>query len=217
MTDQASADKKTWQCDIEEVEALLDTSASHGLSDTDAAERLARFGPNQLREKKGRSPIGQFLDQFKDFMIWVLIGAALVSGFLGEWVDAVAIIAIVILNAIMGFVQEYRAEKSLAALKRLSSPSSKVIRDGDYRVVPSNAIVPGDLVELEAGDNVPADGRDRLAHGQHLGPGSQPDRENPLPSSRPPSPSTSRMSPWPTGPIRSTWGRPWPRERPGPS
>ena len=159
MIDQSTSDKRTWQCDIAEVEALLYSSASRGLSDTDAAERLARFGPNQLREKKGRSPVGQFLDQFKDFMIWVLMGAALVSGFLGEWVDAVAIIAIVILNAIMGFVQEYRAEKSLAALKRLSSPSSKVIRDGDYRVVPSSAIVPGDLVELEAGDNVPADGR----------------------------------------------------------
>ncbi|HEX2694412.1 MAG TPA: HAD-IC family P-type ATPase, partial [Acidobacteriota bacterium] len=159
MTEQATTDKRTWQCDVNEVESLLDTSASRGLTDTDAAERLARFGPNQLREKKGRSPIGQFLDQFKDFMIWVLIGAALVSGFLGEWVDAVAIIAIVILNAIMGFVQEYRAEKSLAALKKLSSSSSKVIRDGDYRVVPSGDIVPGDLVELEAGDNVPADGR----------------------------------------------------------
>jgi Ca2+-transporting ATPase len=159
MIDQSTSDMRTWQCDIAEVEALLDTSASQGLSDTDAAERLARFGPNQLREKKGRSPVGQFFDQFKDFMIWVLMGAALVSGFLGEWVDAVAIIAIVILNAAMGFVQEYRAEKSLAALKRLSSPSSKVIRDGDYRVVPSSTIVPGDLVELEAGDNVPADGR----------------------------------------------------------
>jgi Ca2+-transporting ATPase len=159
MADDKTTGKRYWQCDLKEIESCLSTSPSHGLSDTDAAERLARFGRNQLTEKKGRSPLGQFLDQFKDFIIWVLIGAAVVSGFLGEWMDALAIIAIVILNSIMGFVQEYRAEKSLAALKRLSSPSSKVIRNGDYRVIPSNEIVPGDLVELEAGDNVPADSR----------------------------------------------------------
>jgi len=159
MADDKTTGKRYWQCDLKEIESRLSTSLSHGLSDTDAAERLARHGRNQLREKKGRSPLGQFVDQFKDFIIWVLIGAAVVSGFLGEWVDALAIIAIVILNSIMGFVQEYRAEKSLAALKRLSSPSSKVIRNGDYRVIPSNEIVPGDLVELEAGDNVPADSR----------------------------------------------------------
>jgi Ca2+-transporting ATPase len=159
MADDKTTGKRYWQCDLKEIESLLSTSPSHGLSDTDAAERLARLGRNQLTEKKGRSPLGQFVDQFKNFIIWVLIGAAVVSGFLGEWVDALAIIAIVILNSIMGFVQEYRAEKSLAALKRLSSPSSKVIRNGDYRVIPSNEIVPGDLVELEAGDNVPADSR----------------------------------------------------------
>jgi len=159
MADDKTTGKRYWQCDLKEIESCLSTSPSQGLSDTDAAERLARLGRNQLTEKKGRSPLGQFLDQFKNFIIWVLIGAAVVSGFLGEWVDALAIIAIVILNSIMGFVQEYRAEKSLAALKRLSSPSSKVIRNGDYRVIPSNEIVPGDLVELEAGDNVPADSR----------------------------------------------------------
>ncbi len=159
MPAETSQEKRYWQCETPEVESVLGTSASHGLSDAEAGERLARFGANQLTEKKGRSALGQFLDQFKDFMIWVLIGAAVVSGFLGEWVDAVAIIAIVILNSVMGFIQEYRAEKSLAALKKMSSPSSKVIRAGDYRVVPSSAIVPGDLIELEAGDNVPADGR----------------------------------------------------------
>ncbi len=217
MTDQSTTDKRTWQCDIAEVEALLYSSASRGLSDTDAAERLARFGPNQLREKKGRSPIGQFLDQFKDFMIWVLIGAAVVSGFLAEWVDAFAIIAIVILNAVMGFIQEYRAEKSLAALKKLSSPSSKVIRDGDYRVVPSSDIVPGDLVELEAGDNVPGRRPRRLAHRELLGPGSQPHgRIHPGPQDRRPL-STSGRSPWPTGRTRSTWARRSLRARPGPS
>ena len=159
MADDTTTEKRYWQCDLEEIESILGTSLSRGLSDTDAAERLTRHGRNQLHEKKGRSPLGQFLDQFKNFIIWVLIGAAVVSGFLGEWVDALAIIAIVILNSIMGFVQEYRAEKSLAALKKLASPNSKVIRDGDYRVIQSNEIVPGDLVELEAGDNVPADSR----------------------------------------------------------
>ena len=159
MADDKTTGKCYWQCQLEEIESRLSTSPSRGLSDTDAAERLARYGRNQLREKKGRSPLGQFVDQFKNFIIWVLIGAAVASGFLGEWVDALAIIAIVILNSIMGFVQEYRAEKSLAALKKLASPNSKVIRDGDYRVIPSNEIVPGDLVELEAGDNVPADSR----------------------------------------------------------
>ena len=159
MADDKTPGKRYWQCDLIEIESRLGTSPSRGLSDTDAAERLARHGRNQLHEKKGPSPLGQFLDQFKDFLIWVLIGAAVVSGFLGEWVDALAIIAIVILNSIMGFVQEYRAEKSLAVLKKLASPNSKVIRNGDYRVIPSNEIVPGDLVELEAGDNVPADSR----------------------------------------------------------
>jgi len=159
MDEEKTTDKRHWQRDIEEIEGRLGTSLTTGLGGAEAAERLKRFGPNRLQEKKKRSAVGQFLDQFKDFMIWVLIGAALVSGFLGEWVDALAIIAIVILNAILGFIQEYRAEKSLAALKRMSSPNSKVIRDGDYRVVPSDDLVPGDLIELEAGDNVPADSR----------------------------------------------------------
>ena len=92
-------------------------------------------------------------------MIGVLIAAALVSGFLKEWVDAVAILAIVILNAILGLVQEYRAEKSLAALKRLSAPAAKVTRDCSARLIPARELVPGDLVEVEAGDHIPADSR----------------------------------------------------------
>jgi Ca2+-transporting ATPase len=151
--------EKWWYKEKEAVALELGTDVKHGLTLQEVAARQLKYGPNQLEEKEGRSAISMFLDQFKDFMIWVLIGAALVSGFLQEWVDAIAIIGIVILNAILGFVQEYRAEKSLAALKKLSSPSSKVIRNGKHHLIPSSEIVPGDLVEMEAGDYVPADSR----------------------------------------------------------
>jgi len=148
-----------WHLNVNDAASRLGTDAVHGLAKTEAEARLKTYGPNQLAEKKGQGPLAIFFEQFNDFIIWILIGAALVSGFLKEWVDALAIIVIVIVNAILGFIQEYRAEKSLAALKKLSSPNSKVIRDGTRMVVPSVALVPGDVVELEAGDNVPADSR----------------------------------------------------------
>lgn len=148
-----------WRLDTADIGRELGTDLSAGLSSAEAQARLGRYGRNQLKEAPKRSPWSIFLDQFKDFIIWVLIGAAVVSGFLQEVVDAVAIIAIVILNAILGFLQEYRAEQSLAALKKLSSPTSKTIRDGKHQILGSDELVPGDLVELEAGDSVPADGR----------------------------------------------------------
>lgn len=151
--------KQWWHLDKLEVLKNLNTDTDSGLDLNEVKIRLAKFGPNKLEESKKISPIKLFFDQFNDFIVWVLIAAALVSGFLQEWVDALAIIAIVIINAILGFIQEYRAEKSLAALKKLSSPNSKVIRDGKYTVVPSCELVPGDIIELEAGDNIPADGR----------------------------------------------------------
>lgn len=148
-----------WQIDIEKAAKNLEADLSAGLNSQEATGRLAKYGPNQLQEKKAISPWKIFLGQFEDFIIWVLVGAAVVSGFLQEWVDALAIVAIVVINAILGFIQEYRAEKSLAALKKLSSPMSKVIRDGGHAVISSFELVPGDLIELEAGDNVPADCR----------------------------------------------------------
>ncbi|MFH0790790.1 MAG: calcium-transporting P-type ATPase, PMR1-type [Candidatus Omnitrophota bacterium] len=151
--------KNWWQLDIKEVEGALNTDLSGGISSEEAVERLKKYGPNQLKEKKGRSPVAIFLEQFQDFIVWILIAAALVSGFLQEWVDALAIIVIVIINAILGFIQEYRAEKSLAALKKLSSPNSKVIRGNQHGVIPSAELVPGDLIELEAGDSISADSR----------------------------------------------------------
>ncbi|MEW6380313.1 MAG: calcium-transporting P-type ATPase, PMR1-type [bacterium] len=151
--------RQWWQLDTNELRNLLTTDLLSGLSQQEAGIRLDKYGPNQLQEKKGPGPLWIFLEQFRDFIVWVLIGAALVSGFLKEWVDALAIVVIIILNAILGFIQEYRAEKSLAALKKLSSPSSKVIRDGKQMIVPSADLVAGDLITLEAGDNVPADCR----------------------------------------------------------
>ncbi|MCK9594325.1 MAG: calcium-transporting P-type ATPase, PMR1-type [Candidatus Omnitrophica bacterium] len=151
--------KAAWQSEIHEIEKTLDTSLNKGLTQQEAAARKVKYGPNSLKEKKPVSLLVKFLEQFNDFIIWILIAAALVSGFLREWIDALAIIGIVILNALMGFIQEYRAEKSLAALKKLSSPNSKVFRDGQPKVIPSAEIVPGDIIELEAGDHVPADSR----------------------------------------------------------
>lgn len=142
-----------------EVARQLATDEKVGLTIAEAEKRQAEFGLNQLKEKKGRGPLIIFIEQFKGFIVWVLIGAASVSGIMREWVDALAIVMIVILNGILGFIQEYRAEKSLAALKKLSTPISKVIRDGKLQNAPSPQLVPGDLIELEAGDNVPADSR----------------------------------------------------------
>lgn len=151
--------KQWWHLDAREIADSLSINLDKGLAQAEIKSRLDKFGPNQLKEKKGRSPLSIFWEQFQNFIIWILIGAALVSGFLKEWVDAVTIIAIVILNAILGFIQEYRAEKSLSALKKLSAPNSKVIRDGRHQMIPSWQIVPGDIVELESGDNIPADSR----------------------------------------------------------
>jgi Ca2+-transporting ATPase len=148
-----------WHKDISEIAKILTTDMDNGLQSEQIKEKQNQYGPNQLKEQKGTSALTIFLEQFKNFIIWVLIGAAIISGLLQEWVDAIAIIVIVILNAILGFIQEYRAEKSLAALKKLSSPTSKVIRNGQHQVIPSSELVPGDIIELEAGDNIPADSR----------------------------------------------------------
>ncbi len=151
--------KNWWHSDVAQTAAALGTDPVAGLPAAEIPARLASYGPNRLTETKPRGPLKIFLEQFEDFMIWVLIGAALVSGFLQEWVDAAAIIAIVILNAILGLVQEYRAERSLLALKKMASPTSRVVRGGERASISSAELVPGDVVELEAGDNNPADCR----------------------------------------------------------
>ena len=145
----------------DEVADRLDASASSGLAGSEAASRQQEFGPNIIREEKRDHPIVLFLNQFRDFMIYVLLAAALISALppLNEYVDAAVIMFIVIANAILGFAQEYRAEKALESLRTLSAPTARVKRDGIEKVIPSSGLVPGDLILLEAGDRIPADAR----------------------------------------------------------
>ena len=144
-----------------ETKDILDDlqSSPKGLSSEEAQKRLLEYGPNELKEKEKRTLFMMFLDQFKDFMILVLIAAAIISGIVGDPEDTIAIIVIVLLNAVIGFVQEYRAEKAMAALKKMAAQIATVIRDGKPANIPAVEIVPGDIVLLEAGKVVPADMR----------------------------------------------------------
>ncbi|MCP5279038.1 MAG: cation-translocating P-type ATPase [Thiobacillus sp.] len=135
----------------------LEVRTETGLSAEAAEKRLAEHGPNTLPEGRQRGPLAMLLAQFADFMILVLIAAAVVSGLVGEASDSIAIVVIVLLNAVIGFVQEYRAERAMAALKKLSAPSAQVLRDGEWHELEAGALVPGDVVALEAGALVPAD------------------------------------------------------------
>ena len=144
---------------VDEVVADLGTNPTDGLSAEEAARRLAENGPNILRESDRKSPLLLLARQFEDFMIWVLMVAAVLAGIQGEWVDTIAIALILVLNAVLGFVQEYRAEQALSALKQLSAPTARVVRGGVESAIAASDLVVGDLVLLEAGDQVPADGR----------------------------------------------------------
>lgn len=135
----------------------FDSMASDGLSTVEAKERLEKYGLNEFQDKKRKTFLQKFIDQFKDFMIIILIVAAIISIAAGERVDAIVILAIVILNAFLSIYQEGQAEKSLESLKQMSAPEAKVIRDGKKTVVPARELVPGDIVILEAGDIIPAD------------------------------------------------------------
>jgi Ca2+-transporting ATPase len=141
-------------------ETLKELGANpEGLSRTEAAERLARYGPNTLQETKGISPWEIFFGQFKNFLIILLLAATVISLLLGETLDAIVIFAIVIASAALGFYQEYRAEKAMEALKAMSSPTATVVRSGEEMEIPSADVVPGDIMLLTAGDRMPADGR----------------------------------------------------------
>ena len=149
--------KKCYQQSIDEVVQYSKTDLKIGLSSPEVKKRLDEVGPNQLEEKKGRTPWDMFLGQFKDVLVLILLISALVSFILGEVSDAVVIAIILILNATLGVVQEYKAEKSLAALKKMTTPNALVIRDGKQAKIEATQLVPGDIVLLESGDHIPAD------------------------------------------------------------
>lgn len=144
----------------QEIQAVMNhwqTNLEQGISGNEAKKRLEKTGFNRLEEQSNLSSFALLMNQFKDFMVLVLLIATLISGLLGEYTDAITIIAIVIINAVLGFVQEYRAERSLQALKELTAPTAHVIRDGKLEEIPAAEVVPGDIIYFEAGDRIPAD------------------------------------------------------------
>ena len=154
--------------DAEVVAALLEVRPETGLSAQQALERLSRVGPNRLPQAPARSPWRVLLAQFKSILILILLGAAILAALVGSTKDAVVILAVVVINALVGFYQEYRAERSLAALKTMLPSMARVRRDGVSHDIAADDVVPGDILLLEAGDRVAADGRLWLAAGLEI-------------------------------------------------
>ncbi|ARU62372.1 ATPase [Tumebacillus avium] len=151
--------KNHWHTmDVHDVLQMLSVPPD-GLTNAEAEKRREQFGENRLNEAEQKSWLTLFLNQFRDFMVLVLLAATLVSGLLGEHADAITIIAIIIVNGVLGFYQELRAEKSLASLKQLTAPTAHALRDGQKISIAASDLVPGDVIFLESGDRVPADVR----------------------------------------------------------
>lgn len=146
-----------YQKSKEEVLSELKVDSQIGLSENEVVLRLEKYGPNELKEEKKSSFISKLIAQFSDFLVVILIGAAIISIIVGEAKDAIVILAIVIVNAFLGIYQEGKAEKALDALKKMASPNAKVIRESKTLVIPASTLIPGDIVLLEAGDIIPAD------------------------------------------------------------
>jgi P-type Ca2+ transporter type 2C len=143
---------------VSEVLSALGTSEK-GLSEDEAQKRIKQYGLNELKEGKKISAIKIFFSQFTDFIVWILMAAIAISVFLGEWVESIVILIILIINAAIGFLQEYKAEKAIEALKKLAGLKADVLRDGQKKSVDASALVPGDIIFLEVGDKIPADSR----------------------------------------------------------
>jgi magnesium-transporting ATPase (P-type) len=141
----------------DEVVKRLTTSADKGLDAAEASARIRQYGPNRLPEGRKRGPLMRLLSQFNNILVYVLLGAGFTKLMLGLWVDAAIILAVVILNALLGFVQEGKAEKALDSIRNMLSAEARTVRGGETRMIPAEQLVPGDLVLLESGDKIPAD------------------------------------------------------------
>ena len=151
--------EKYYAKETKQVINELNSNTTKGLTNAEANKRTQKYGYNTLKEKKGISPIKIFFSQFQSIVVYILIAAVIISMVLGEFVDGIVILIILILNAVFGFIQEYKAEKSIEALKKLGSLNAKVIRNGKEILLDSKFLVPGDIIHLEEGDKVPADAR----------------------------------------------------------
>jgi Ca2+-transporting ATPase len=153
-----AARRSDWHLsDAHELAREHGVDPAQGLHEEEVGRRRAYHGPNVLTQTRARGPLALLADQFRDFMILVLVAAALISGILGDWIETLAILVIVLLNALIGFVQAWRADRAMAALRQLAAMQAAVLRDGQVQVVAASELVPGDIVLLEAGNQVPAD------------------------------------------------------------
>ncbi len=157
--------KKWHSLNSEDVLSSLNTDSEKGLTADEASKRLEEFGPNKLPEQKKRGPLMRFILQFHDVLIYILIVAAVATALMGHWIDTGVILAVVIINAVIGFIQEGKAEQALESLKEMLSLEANVIRDGKQKTVDADELVPGDIVLLESGDKIPADLRITEANG----------------------------------------------------
>ena len=135
----------------------LQTDPAKGLDAGEASQRLTKYGLNRLPEGKKQSPFMKFLQQFNNILVYVLLGAGFVKMMVGLWLDSAIILSVVILNALLGFIQEGKAEKALDSIRNMLSAEARTLRGGETRLIPSEELVPGDVVLLESGDKVPAD------------------------------------------------------------
>lgn len=155
---KSGAGAPTWHAlTVDEVLKRLTTSTEKGLDGGEASTRLQKYGPNRLPEGKKRGPFMRFISQFNNILVYVLLGAGFTKLMLGLWIDAAIILGVVILNGLLGFIQEGKAEKALDSIRNMLSAEARTLRGGETRLIPAEELVPGDVVLLESGDKVPAD------------------------------------------------------------